>query len=65
MTAATDLLASGLVSLRRLGLALVVVGLAVLAVLAAGPSAATPVPAPGLVLVGSTSAAISQDGVQP
>jgi hypothetical protein len=56
MSTATDLLASSLGSLRRLGLALVVVGLAVLAVLAAGPSAATPVPAPGLVAVAHTSA---------
>jgi hypothetical protein len=62
MSTATDLLASGLGSLRRLGLALVVVGLAVLAVVAAGPSAATPVPAPGLVVVGSTSAAVPQYG---
>ena len=58
MSTATDLLASGLGSLRRLGLALVVVGLAVLAVLAAGPSSAAPVPSPGLVVVGGGSTVV-------
>jgi hypothetical protein len=57
MTATTELLASGLGTLRRVGLVLVVAGLAVLAVLAAGPSASTPAPAtPGLVLGSSTAA---------
>jgi hypothetical protein len=57
MTTATDLLATGLGSLRRLGLALVVVGVAVLAVVAAAPSTASGAATPRLVLEVGTSAA--------
>ena len=56
MSTASDLLAAGLGSLRRLGLALVVVGLAVLAVVAAAPSATSGPTTPRLVLEVSSSA---------
>jgi hypothetical protein len=61
MSITQDLLASGLGSLRRLDLALVVVALAVLAVVAAGPSSISAPAGPGLVVVGSHSA-VPQDG---
>jgi|tagenome__1003787_1003787.scaffolds.fasta_scaffold20670637_2 hypothetical protein len=56
MTAATALLTAGLSSLRRLGLALMVVGLAVLAVVAAAPPATSGPATPHLVLEVSSSA---------
>jgi hypothetical protein len=56
MSTATDLLATGLGSLRRLGLALVVAGLAVLAVVAAAPPATSGAATPHLVLEVSSSA---------
>jgi hypothetical protein len=56
MTAASTLLAAGLGSLRRLGLALVVAGLAVLAVVAATPPATSGAATPHLVLEVSSAA---------
>jgi hypothetical protein len=58
MIAAIELLASALGTLRRMGVTLVLTGLAVLALVAAGSSSAHPAPAtPGLELVGSSVAA--------